>query len=210
MKKVAVGFTVCAFAVTAIVTHSAWPPTDALALGNFLILALTLIVLVWYAYDTNSIARVARERWMREGVLSATYSMELIGNRGEAGRTLFRIHNPSTLIVRATVACNFRIYGDLIKAGPAYDGEDVWLVFPQQMSQGRFEIESLLQKKGKGVAAMIAECTQANRKDQLTMFLELEFWDELGTRRKLPARSHYFDFDRWAWIPYITEARQSL
>jgi hypothetical protein len=210
MKKVAVGFTVCAFAVTAIVTHSAWPPTDALALGNFLILALTLIVLVWYAYDTNSIARVARERWMREGVLSATYSMELIGNRGEAGRTLFRIHNPSTLIVRATVACNFRIYGDLIKAGPAYDGEDVWLVFPQQMSQGWFEIESLLQKKGKGVAAMIAECTQANRKDQLTMFLELEFWDELGTRRKLPARSHYFDFDRWAWIPYITEARQSL
>ncbi len=149
MKKVAVGFTVCVFAVTAIVTHSAWPPTDALALGNFLILALTLIVLVWYAYDTNSIARVARERWMREGVLSATYSMELIGNRGEAGRTLFRIHNPSTLLVRATVACNFRIYGDLIKAGPAYDGEDVWLVFPQQMSQGWFEIESLLQKKEK-------------------------------------------------------------
>ncbi len=210
MKKVAVGFAVCVLAVTAIVTYSEWPPKDALALGNLVILALTLIVLVWYAYDTNSIARVARERWMREGILSTTYSMELIGNKGQAGRTLFRIHNPSTLIVRATVACNFRIYGDPIKGGPGYDGEDVWLVFPQQMSQGWFEIESLLQKKGKSVATMVAECTPSNREDQLTMLLELEFWDELGARRKLPTRRHYFDFDRWAWIPHITETRQSL
>lgn len=211
MKKVAVGFAVCVFAIATVVTWSAWSSKDANALniGNFVLLALTLIVLVWYAYDTNSIARVTRERWMREGVLSTTYGMELIGDKGQPGRTLFRIHNPSTLIVRARVTCNFRLYGDPIKADPIYDGKDTWLVFPQQVSQGWFEVDSLLQKKGKGVAAMIAECTPANRKDQFTMVLELEFWDELGARRKLPARSHYFDFERWAWIPQLTEVRES-
>ena len=41
------------------------------------------------------------------------------------------------------------------------------------------------------------------------MLLELKFWDEFGVRCRLPMRPHYFDFDRWAWIPQITEDRQS-
>jgi hypothetical protein len=130
------------------------------------------------------------------------------GTKGEAVRTFFQLQNPSPLIVRASVACNFRVYGEPVKFGPAYDGEDTWLVFPQQIIQGWFEIDSLLQKKGKSVADMIAECTPANHTDQLTMELELKFWDELDASRKLPARRHYFDFDRWAWIPHITEGRR--
>jgi hypothetical protein len=142
---------------------------------------------------------------MREGVLSTTYSMECRGNKGDAGRTYLRLHNPSTLVVRARVTCNLRIYGEPVTAGTLYDGKDVWLLFPQQTSQGWFEIGSLLQKKGKTVEAMIAECTPTNRKDQLTMMLELEFRDELDVRRKLPPRQHYFDFERWNWIPQLAE-----
>jgi hypothetical protein len=52
---------------------------------------------------------------------------------------------------------------------------------------------------------MIAERTPVNREDQLSAVLELEFWDELGAKRKLPARPHYFDFDRWAWIPRLAD-----
>ena len=200
MRKIAIGFAACIFVIAAVVTWSAWSSKDtfALTLGNFVVLALTLVVLVWYAYDTNSIARVTRERWMRDGVLSTTYGIDLIGTKGDAGRTLFRLHNPSTLVVRARVACDFRLYGDAIRTGSLYDGEETWLLFPQQTIQGWFEIASLLQTKGKNVPAMMAECTPINRENQLTMFLELEFWDELGGRRKLPPRHHYFDFDRWA------------
>jgi hypothetical protein len=208
MKQVAVGFSLFVIAIAAVVLWYQWSPKNALALGNFVVLTLTLIVLVWYAYDTNSIARVTRERWKREAVLSTMYSMELLGDKGQAGRTLFRIHNSSTLVVRAKVNCNLRIYDQPTSAGRPYDGTDTWLVLPQQMIQGWFEIESLLQSKGKSVAAMIAESTPANCHNQLTMFLDLEFWDELGARRKLPPRRHYFDFERWAWIPHVTEDPQ--
>ena len=207
MKKMAVTFAVSVLLIAGFVTWKAWYSQDIniLAIGNFIVLCFTLIVLVFYAYDTNAIARVTKERWMREGVLSTTYSLPLLGEKGRVGRTLVQLNNPSTLIVRARVAFNFRIYGEPVTAGPLYDGKDVWLLFPQQMSQGWFEIESLLQKKGKTVAALIAECTPANRKEQLTMMLELEFWDELGARRKLPARQHWFDFERWSWIPQLAE-----
>lgn len=133
MRQVAIGFALCVLAIVAVVIWHEWSTKGALALGNFAILALTLIVLAWYAYDINSIARITRERWMREAVLSTTYSMELVGSKGQAGRTLFRIHNPSTLVVRAKVACNFHVYGEPTEADAAYDGRDTWLVFPQQM-----------------------------------------------------------------------------
>lgn len=207
MKKVAIGFTVLVLGFGAFVVWSVLssPSRDLLAIGNFVILALTLITLVVYAYDTNSIARVSSERWKREGVLTTTYEIVITGTKGEPGRTLFRIHNPSTLVVRAKVMCNFRLYGDPITADPPYSGMEIWFVFPQQISQGWFEIEALLQKKGKTVAAMLGERTPANCSNQFTMNLELEFRDELGERRTLPARQHYFDFDAWNWIPVLTQ-----
>lgn len=181
MKKIAICFAVFVFAVATVVIWCAWSSKDSLALGmgNFVVLSFTLIVLVWYAYDTNLIARVTKEHWKREGVFTTTYSMDLLGNRGDSERTMFRIHNPSTLVVRAKVACNFRLYGNIIESYPSFDGRAIWLVYPQQTSQQWFEIDSLLQKKGKSVTAMIAEITDVNRKEQLTMLLELEFWDEL-------------------------------
>lgn len=204
MKKLASIFGILVLIIIIIVTIFNWQENDCLALANFVMLGFTLIVLVWYAYDTNSIAQITRERWIREGVLSTTYSMELIGKKGDSGRTLFQIHNPSSLVVYASVACNFRLYGgDTIEVSPAFNGKDPWVLFPQQVTQGWFEINSFL--RGKTIASMIAESTPENRAKQFTMLLELEFWDELGARRKLPTRLHYFDFDRWAWIPHITQ-----
>ena len=209
MKAISIGFAALVLVLTSVATWKSWgaPDTTTLDLGTFIVLALTLIILTWYAYDTNSIARITRDRWMREGVLATTYSIELVGEKGQAGRTLVRIHNPSTLVVRAKVNFNFRVYGERVDSKSLYDGQETWLVFPQQLSQGWFEIEDIVQRKGKTVAAMIAERTPVNREDQLSAVLELEFWDELGANRKLPGRPHYFDFDRWAWIPRLAEVK---
>lgn len=212
-KTIPLGFALCALVTAGLVIWNAWPSKEVnlLAIGNFAVLTLTLIVLVWYAYDTNLIARVTVERWQRDGVLSTTYSMDLAqGSKpGDAGRTMFQLHNLSTLVVRAKVACNFKVYDQPVLYAPAYDGTELWVLFPQQVSIGWFEIAPLLQAKGKTVADMIAEHNPVNAKQQLTMFLELEFWDETGKHRKLPGRPHYFDFGRWRWIPHLTEGPQA-
>jgi hypothetical protein len=176
-----------------------------LDIATFIVLTLTLIVLIAYAHDTHSIAQVTREQWKRLSVLNMTYGMETVDQKGGPGLTLFRIHNPSTLFVRAKVRCNFRLYDDRVDLPPSYDGTETWYVFPQQTSQGWFENEWLLQKKGKTVAQMMTEQKEGNRTEQLTMDLELEFRDELGGRRVLPRRRHYFDFEKWRWIPVLTQ-----
>jgi len=90
-----------------------------------------------------------------------------------------------------------------------YSGEENWLLYPHQGSQGWFEVESLLQQQGKNVKAMQTEIREENRKRQLTMILELTFWDEFGATRTLPPRPHYFDFKRWAWISSLGEHAES-
>jgi hypothetical protein len=167
---------------------------------------MTLVVLVVYAYDTNSIARVTRDRWTRESVLATGYSFAMPGASVEdAGHTTFQLHNRSALVVRAKVNLNLKVYGQPVTAGALYDGRDTWVLMPQQLSQGWFEVESLLSQQGKTVAALRAEISEENRKRQLTMVLELKFWDEFGVTRTLPSRPHYFDFNRWNWIPRLGE-----
>jgi len=43
-------------------------------------LALTLIALIFYAYDTNLLASISKLKWERETVLSTTYEMVGIGD----------------------------------------------------------------------------------------------------------------------------------
>ena len=109
------------------------------------------------------------------------------------------------MVVRARVNFNLKVYGQAVTAGPLYDGTENWLVYPHQISQGWFEIESLLKQQGRNVAAMRSEVSEENRKRQLTMVLDLTFWDEFGVTRNLPPRPHYFDFQRWGWIPSLGE-----
>jgi len=48
-----------------------------LPIGTFVLSALTLMVLAWYTYDTSLMARITYERWLREGILSTTYSLDM-------------------------------------------------------------------------------------------------------------------------------------
>lgn len=202
MKMLAIGFTV---AVGVLITYVTWVDPESIAWATFVVVAMTLIALIWYTFDTHTIARITSDRWTREGVLAAGYSLELVGEPGDEGRTLLRLTNPTTLVVKAHVSCNFRIYGAPVTGpDPLYDGQEQWLLFPQQTTQGWFEIESLLQKKGKTVPIICGERTPNNRAEQLTMEFALEFQDEYGVLRKLPARHHYFDFVRWRWIPSLS------
>jgi hypothetical protein len=177
-----------------------------LSIATFVVLTLTLIALMIYAYDTNLIVSMARVRWERENILESYYSMTIIPKKeNDRGRTMFLIGNPSTLMLRAKVWCHLQLYGQPVEIGDDYNGQNTWYIFPQQISQGWFEIADILVKKGKTIDEIINETTEANYGNQLTMDLEIEFRNELDIRRRLPMRRHYFDFKEWQWIPHLSK-----
>lgn len=209
MRNVAIAFAITGLIVCGFVAYeelrSASPRWAEI--GNLIVLTLTLVVLVWYACDTNLLARVTQERWLKEGVLNTTYEMHIEhgSSVGDRARTVVKLRNPSPLLVRATVNLNLEVYGQQVSAGPLYDGHERWLVFPQQVSQGWFDVEAMLQQVGKSMAQVRSEHAPENQRRQLTARLELKFEDEFKQVRHLPVRFHYFDFGRWAWIPALGE-----
>jgi len=182
------------------------PNKDVLGIGTFIVITITLVSLIIYANDTNVIASITRLRWERESILQAYYVMEVVPqDKSDEGRTMFRIGNPSSLMLRAKVWCNFQLYGQSLEYHDDFNGKNTWYMFPQQVNQGWFELAPLLAKKGKTTELMTNEATEDNRREQLTMNLQIEFRDELGNQRKLPKRKHFFDFKEWQWIPQFTQ-----
>ncbi len=180
------------------------PTKDIIKIGTFLVLSLTLIILIIYTYDTNRLASIGQLKWERENILNASFEMLGIEDKGKADRIIFRINNPSTLIIRAKIWCEIKVYGTPVIINDDFNGTNIWLVFPQQTSQGWYEIKPLLEQQGKTPQQMIQEYSPGNRRNQLTLDLTIEFRDELGNRRKLPTKKHYFAFNEWRWIPVLT------
>ena len=177
---------------------------DILQIGTFLILTLTLIALAIYAFDTNRLVRLTQERWERESIVLAKYALGIVDQKGGKGKTGFILQNPSNLMLRAKVWCDFKVYGTDVRCeGGAYNG-DIWTIDPGQSAQGWFEIEPLLKQRGKTVKEMIKDYSDEIRDKQLTLNLKIEFRNELGGERVLPSRKYYFVFNEWKWIPVLT------
>lgn len=182
--------------------------------GTFLVLSLTLLALLRYAFDTYTMAAIAKEQWEEQSFLDAFYDMRLGGpkpgyviyNRAGTDRVMFSLINNTKAFVSARVYLNIRIYNVPVDFDDKFNGKRSWLLFPRQRNTEWFELESVLNKQGKTINGIIDERTESNRKDQLTMDLRIEFWsDELNRTRNFPERRHFFDFgEQWTWIPEMT------
>jgi hypothetical protein len=129
------------------------------------------------------------------------------GQNGD--RVVFALINPSDLVLKAKVWCNFAVDGRRVVGDDGFEGKRVWLLFPEQESVTYFDIEPLLSKAGKNIATLRSETTATNRQTQLTMDLVLEFRDELGRTYRPPTRAHCFDFGSATWVPLITTSDPS-
>jgi hypothetical protein len=172
------------------------------AASQLIILASTLLVLIIYAWNTRRIADATEQKWEEE--LRPKLSYEMIMGQNDKNKVVFRLLNPTDYLIEAKINCNFKIYGQPVTFTGAYDGSELWVVFPHQISQGHFEINTILSKKGKTLQQMIQERTNVNEHEQMTMDLEISFESETGRKRKYPPRRHYFSFDKSLWVPEIT------
>ena len=181
-----------------------------LLVGQLIVLSITVMVLIKYAYDTYVIARSTVERGEQD--LKPLVGWEIVPGDPEKRNTTipFRLINTTAYFIDALVFANFKVYGEKVNHGPDFDGSNVWEVFPKNLSQQFIYIDTLLSSKGKNIDNMIAEQNDGNKYEQLTLELRLELTNvDTGRERITPIRKYWFDFDRWLWIPYLTRPRQT-
>ena len=173
-------------------------------MGTFVVLGVTLIALVVYAYDTHRMARIQEDRWEKDLIPILHYTM--VARDSQDHSWWFGLINPSKYFIEARVNLNLKIYGDTVVYSSAYDGTNRWIVYPAQTSRGWFSVDQILNKKGLTFSEMVRQRTDANVTTQLTMDLEYNYeCKETGKSRENPARHHYFDFQEKVWVPHLTE-----
>ena len=171
---------------------------------SFLIIAITLAALVYYARDTHRIADLQEKKWMLEIQPRAGYQMEQ--DSANPSKTIFWLMNYSDFILEVRVWCNFLVYNMPTKSTDlSFEGERVWDVYPNQGTFSYFEIEPIIQTKGYSMEKMLEERTENNRQIQLTMDLKIEFTSDTKQTRTYPERHHFFDFESKRWVPHVTK-----
>jgi hypothetical protein len=116
---------------------------EYLGLCNFIVLSITLLVLIRYAFDTYNIAKINYKMWEQGAFLGVTYNINFIENNC---RTIIRIINTSNLSITATVNCNLKINDIEIQSYPQFDGTRKWKIQPMESVQEWFELEDLFKK----------------------------------------------------------------
>lgn len=175
--------------------------------GTFTVLSITLAVLVIYTKATQHMAQLAKKRLDLESLIRAYYTIRDPAPRDKdaRGRTGFNIINHTEFILDATVTCTPTIYGDAVEMRHAdFTGARIWTVFPMTTAMGWFEIVPILDQKGKSLATMPQERTNANFTQQLRMRVAARFRTETGETRELPEMEYFFDFAEWRWVPLFT------
>jgi hypothetical protein len=169
--------------------------------GQFIVLSMTLIVLIVYAWDTHRIANTTEKKWEED--LKPKLLYEMVMNPKDPSDCRFRLINTTDYLIEAKVNCNMKVYGEPVSFSGAYDGSETWLIFPHQISEGHFSIDTVLSKKGKTRSEMILSATPENQSEQLTMDLEISFKSETGREREYPLRRHYFLVKQGVWVPEL-------
>lgn len=171
--------------------------SEPLAVGSFVVLALTLVALIVYAADTHRIADISHERWEAELLPIPLYEFVYSERKGAV---VVRLSNNSKYFVEALVRCNLRVYGEPVEIEPDFDGEAKWLLYPFQITTRTFLLDDVLGRADKNLDDMMVEKNPENRHEQLTSEFEIKFTSELGKTRSSPKRHHFFDFGELRWV----------
>ncbi len=191
---------------------------------TMVILAITLIVIMFYTVETHKMAkateqssRVARDVYIesQKPIISCSIMsgkiyygsrINLEKNKPERAKELeldtrVIVKNHSKFNAQVWVNLNLKVYGKLVVIGPEYCGDKPWNLTSYQEVNGHFGIERhVLSKVGKTADQMKTERNDDNKTRQLTMDIQVEYQGRMGPRLSNPKQYWYFDFEKNTWV----------
>ncbi len=117
---------------------------EYVSIGTLIILALTLIILLQYAYDTNRLANITQDFNLTPKVMHKLTSTLLSPNEYDIG---FDLLNQSSFYVNAFVNVELKCYNDCITIpNDVYYGKRPWILPPNAFVHGHFRLNDNLLK----------------------------------------------------------------
>lgn len=168
---------------------------DYSQLGTLIILGITLVVLIQYAFDTHQMAKTQQKIYLTPSVthrLSAT-EVHIVQNTFDIG---FDLINHSSFYVEAYVNFSLKCYGiELHIPNGAYSGDRPWILPPNSDTiHGHFNLNNQLLQSSQHT---ITELRSRNKDpEMLSLSINIRCTSAHDIDLQIPEINYYFVFDR--------------
>lgn len=165
---------------------------DITNLGNLIIIGITLIVLMIYAYDTNRIANIQQNIFYTPNVVHQLTATEMNDGIFDIGLDLI---NTSSFYVESLVNVRIKCYNDeLFIQNDVYYGKKPWNLPPFSKVHGHFDLNDQLLAKAHRTLSEIRKISEDS--ELLTMSILIKCTSHHGIELKCPEIKYHFVFDR--------------
>lgn len=168
-------------------------PIDYIRIGTLIVLGLTLIAVIQYAFDTNRMIDLQQRVHLTPQVVHQISAIDLGNNEFDIG---FDLVNHSSYYVEATVNVRLESFGVEIRIPDnVYYGARPWVLPPHSNVHGHFKLnDGLLQLANRTMADLRRMSRDEN---MLTLVIErIQCTIPHGIPLKIPAIRYHFVFDR--------------
>jgi hypothetical protein len=175
------------------------------------ILIVTALIILWYTFETATIAKISEENQLR--LKSPSVFCYVYTNPQDSSDTKIKLSNQSTYPVAVKLNCNFKMDGKDFDFSPAYNGQHYWNLQYNEIKEGHFSWLDLLKHQG------IISSKEANifRKlrtkelvpdpPNLSMDIEIYCINEMGIKGYYPPIHYDYNYHRSIWIPILTSEK---
>ena len=165
---------------------------DYVSIGTLIILSLTLLVLIQYAYDTNRVANITRDFNLTPNVMLKLSSTLLTNKEYDIG---FDLLNQSSFYVKAFVNVELKCYNDSINiSNDVYYGKRPWILPPNAFVHGHFHLnDNLLKPSNRTIAELKQKGEDINA---LSMKVKINCTSIHNIDLKIPEIKYHFVFKR--------------
>lgn len=172
-------FTLISLLIVSFITYC-----KAFDAGNFIILSLTLLAIIWYTFYTYQLLR-------KRDQIAISCNLVYIPEHEDIRVVLT---NLSKEVLKVKVTLDVYINGTSFKLHPLYSGEELWILTPLNTIDGHFHLSDPL----KGVDLTLYEIKEMsyieNNQKLYKISLTTEWFDNYGNSDKYPKLNWYLDF----------------
>ena len=137
------------------------------------ILGITVIVILWYTWETSQIRKAEQEiAEVNKALLLKSYhpavGYSIFTNKNVPYDTRIRLVNVSEVGAAVQLNCNLKIDGEPIKDfSPAYEGKEYWNLQIREEKEGHFSVLDLYLKSGLITAKEIEKIKVAGEPNEI-------------------------------------------
>ena len=169
---------------------------DFLQKATLIVLICTLIIIIWYAFETRRMANIQEKDYLERK--KPLLSVNLVSDKDVIFKSVFQLVNHKPLFTTVRVYATFKYGAKDIYISDHYNGKRQWIIQPSSQISAPLPIAESIKKTFDD--EVIPNILERNKNVPLNVKITLDYESEMGEGRKNRPIKYYYEFSKQTWV----------